>query len=184
MNLMMKNKTKITDFFSVINYIDILKQDMSMHKDVNSRLTKKEIKEIEIHQGLMLPESYKHFLSKFGDGAYSLYAVDQPINSINQTHQLGEYRKHLSANIETDGFGTFKRESLLCLMTENSNGGAWVWLTSENSEKGEWPLAFYNSEDKKLYYKVSGFTEWLKIATQCKSEVIRELDQSHRLGLG
>ncbi len=39
-------------------------------------------------------------------------------------------------------------------------------------------------EDQRLYYKLSGFIEWLKMATENKGEVIRALDVEHRLGLG
>ena len=73
---------------------------------------------------------------------------------------------------------------MLCLMTEDSNGGAWCWITTEDKENGEWSLAYYNINDEKFYYKVSSFIEWLEIATTCKEEVIRELDVEEILGLG
>ena len=69
-------------------------------------------------------------------------------------------------------------------MTEDSNGGAWCWITTENNENGEWSLAYFNIDDKKFYYKVSNFIEWLEIATTCKEEVIRELDVEEILRLG
>ena len=86
--------------------------------------------------------------------------------------------------IELVGEKEILANTLLCLMTEDSNGGAWFWLTSEASKNGEWPLAYYSLSDKKLHYKVKNFTEWLKILTKNENEVIRGLDVDEKLGLG
>ena len=183
------NRTQtVNDLNNMNSLISILKSDSKLHKDVESPITDKEISITESELEIKLPESYKHFLKEFGNGAYWLYHVDQPINGINKEygklHWLGEYRTYLDAKIESDGFGSFETKKLLCLMTENSNGGAWVWITTENKDDGEWPLAYYNIDDRKLYYKISNFIEWLEIATKSKEEVIRQLDIEDRLGLG
>ena len=168
--------------------ISILKSDMNLHKDVDDPASEEEIRKTELELKIALPPSYRYFLKEFGNGAYWLYTVDQPINGVNkkfgEIHWLGEYRKHLGDEIQSDGFGTFKTNELLCLMTENSNGGAWCWITTEYSENGEWPIAYYSINDQKLYYKISNFKDWLKIATNSKQEVIRELDIEYKLGLG
>jgi len=159
--------------------------DNQLHKDIDPVATPEEVRVMAEKLRLQFPFSYEYFLEKFGNGAYWLYHLDQPINGVDEKygiHRLGKYRKRLGDTVESDGFGTFKTNSLLCLMTENSNGGAWVWLTSEKSRLGEWPLAYL--DEGKLYYKVPNFIEWLKIATHCKGEVIRELDVEYRLGLG
>ncbi len=186
------NKSTINNSNNEFNYMDslilILKSDSAFHKEVERPITDEEIILTETELGIKLPPSYKHFLKEFGNGAYWLYNVDQPINGINKEygniHWLGEHRNYLDDTIESDGFGTFETKKLLCLMTENSNGGAWVWITTENNNDGEWPLAYYNISDRKLYYKISNFVEWLKIATKSKKEVIRQLDKEFRLGLG
>lgn len=164
--------------------IAILVEDMQDHKDVEAKQSFETINQYEQNTGKQLPASYKHFVNKFGNGCYWLYHVDQPINGIDQIHAIGKFRKHLGNELETDGFGTFKKRDLLCLMSDSSNGGAWCWLTTEKGEYGEWPLAFYNIDDDKLYYKISGFVEWLRIATETKGEVIRALDKEDRLNLG
>lgn len=187
-----ENKSTITNANNGFNYMDplisILKSDSAFHKDVVRPVTDEEIILAETELGIKLPPSYKYFLKNFGNGADQLYNVDQPINGINKEygniHWLGEYRNYLDDTIESDGFGTFETEKLLCLMTENSNGGAWVWITTKNNNNGEWPLAYYSISDGKLYYKISNFVEWLKIATKSKEEVIRQLDKEYRLGLG
>lgn len=168
--------------------IGLLKEDLKSHENINSKITNQEIKELENDMNIKLPDSYKLFLKEFGNGAESLYHIDQPINGINMKfgaiHWFGKYRKSLGKEIETDGFGIYKKDSLLCLMTENSNGGAWVWLTSQTNKNGEWPLAYFNMNDGKLYYKIKSFKEWIRIATKCKCEVIRELDKENKLGIG
>ncbi|WP_299680623.1 SMI1/KNR4 family protein [uncultured Tenacibaculum sp.] len=168
--------------------IRILKDDLKYHENINSKITNQQINKLENDMNIKLPDSYKVFLQEFGNGAESLYHIDQPINGINiefgAIHWIGKFRKKLGKEVPSDGFGIYKKDSLLCLMTENSNGGAWVWLTSQSDENGEWPLAFYNIKDGKLYYKVNSFKEWIRIATKCKNEVIRELDKKNKLGLG
>lgn len=168
--------------------IKIIKRDLKYHDNINSKITDREIKKVENYMNIKLPDSYKTFLREFGNGAESLYHIDQPINGINMEfgaiHWFGKFRKNLEEEIDTNDFGIYKKDSLLCLMTENSNGGAWVWLTSQTNEDGEWPLAYYNMDDGKLYYQLNSFKEWIKIATKCKSEVIRELDSDNILDLG
>tara|TARA_R100000789_G_scaffold70412_1_gene65899 strand:- start:1010 stop:1549 length:540 start_codon:yes stop_codon:yes gene_type:complete len=173
---------------NIKQYLSVLIQDSELHGNIGPKLNENNILEAESELGIALPQSFKLFLKEFGNGADWLYHVDQPINGVakeyGKIHWLGKYRKHLGETIESNGFGSFKTKTLLCLMTENSNGGAWVFLTSENSENGEWPLAFYNMDDQKLYFKVESFTQWIGLAIKCKSEVIRELDEENILNLG
>jgi|GEM_PF-3225286 len=180
-------KYKLNTVDKMNSLISILKSDLILHKNVESPISDKGTSIAENALGIKLPPSYKHFLNEFGNGVDWLYHVDQPLNGVNKEygniHWLGEYRKYLGDKIESDGFGTFETGKLLCVMSENSNGGAWVFITTETNNDEEWPLAFYNN-DNKLYYKVSSFIEWLEIATTYKEEVIRQLDVEYRLGLG
>jgi hypothetical protein len=162
--------------------ITILSSDFKKHKEVGPKLTDFEIQEIENELGLKLPPSYKIFLKEFGNGAYWLYM--NSIDDIKQKNFLNKYRKELGKTIELVGGKEYRVSSLLCLMTEDSNGGAWVWLTTENKENGEWPLAYYSLSDKKLHYKVENFMEWIRLLAKGKYEVIRELDVEDKLGLG
>jgi len=168
----------------IVEYIVQLYKDSNHHTLIGDILTDDEIKEIEEKLGLSLPTSYKLFLKYFGDGGYWVYLNN--IDSAKRLSYLNNYRENLEETIElVDGNGTMlKVDSLLCLMTEDSNGGAWCWLTSENQESGEWALAYYSLYHNKLYYKVENFTEWLRILVSSKAEVIRELDLNHELNLG
>ena len=187
-----KNKSNSTELtksdIEMQELIRVLKEDLKYHEKINPKISNQEINKLENDMNIKLPDSYKLFLKEFGNGAESLYHIDQPINGINlefgTIHWFGKFRKNLSEEIETDGFIIYKKDSLLCLMTENSNGGAWVWLTSQPNENGEWPLAYYNIGEGKLYYKINSFKEWIRIATKCKCEVIRELDMEDKLALG
>lgn len=181
------NKKSVSEQTSTIEnrmkeLISILSSDSIHHQEIGPKLSDSEIQVIENELRLKLPPSYKIFLKEFGNGAYWLYM--NSIDDVKQKNFLNTYRTDLGTTIELVNEKEYFVDSLLCLMTEDSNGGAWVWLTSESDEKGEWPLAYYSLSDKKLHYKVENFVEWLRLLTKGKYEVIRELDVEDKLGLG
>lgn len=155
-----------------------LLEDYHLHEDIGKKLTDVQIKDLEKQISLTLPLSYKLFLQYFGNGGTWIYA-----DSIDTVHEFSWFSKSKDT-IEVVGGNEVTQNSLLFLMTEDSNGGSWCWLTSEKNEDGEWSLAYYNRQDNKLHYKINNFTEWLKILVASKGEVIRELDVDDKLGLG
>ena len=157
-----------------------LKKDSAQHENVGQVLSEDEIVQLEKSLGEKFPESYRIFLKEFGNGAYWLY--HNGMNDITKLYKLNSSGRLKMKSVEYEDGKFYSIDSLLCLMSEDSNGGAWVWLTSEKSEDGEWPLAYYSFG--KLYYKVENFTEWLNLLIKCKHEVIRELDIDDKLGLG
>jgi hypothetical protein len=163
----------------ISNSIVTLLENFNVHGEVSEKLNDKEIELIEEKLELSFPYSYKIFLKYFGDGGSWVYSQD--IDNIQNYSWLGDYRKNLGETIQLEE-KVIRVDSLLCLMTEDSNGGAWCWLTSKGSDKKEWPLAYYS--EGKLHYKVENFTEWLKILTETGHEIIRELDVEEKLGLG
>ncbi|CAL2102293.1 SUKH superfamily protein [Tenacibaculum sp. 190130A14a] len=167
---------------SITKPLILLLEDSYLHSNIGEQLTDINIKVIEKELGLSLPVSYKIFLQYFGDGADWLY--HQSIDSAKNIGKLKEYRRGLGAQINWIGEKELEVDTILCLMTEDSNGGAWCWITSEVDENGEWPLAYFNREDGSLYFKIENFTEWLKTLVASKSEVIRALDTEDKLGLG
>ena len=158
-----------------------LLEKFDKHEKVGSQLTNNEIESIEDKLNLTLPKSYKLFLKYFGDGAYWVFT--QPINSIKNYSWITDYRENLNKKIELDN-NFIDVDNLLCLMTEDSNGGAWCWITSEKKKDNEWPLAYYSLSDNKLHFKVENFSEWLKILSETRDEVIRALDVDEKLNLG
>jgi hypothetical protein len=163
--------------------IDILLEDTHLHTDIGPKLKEAEIIESEKRLGMRLPTSYRYFLRNFGNSAYWIY--NQSLNEVETLSFLKEYRKNLGKTIELVEEGRqIEVASLLCIMTEDSNGGAWCWITSENKDSGEWPLVYYSLSDKRLHYKLENFVMWMKTLTECKHEVIRELDKEEKLNLG
>ena len=174
-------KTNIHTNTELVNIVNAIKEDASKHLNIEEKLTDDEILSIEKKIGKSLPESYKHFLKTIGAGAELIYY--QPIDDIRRYNYLNSFRK-LSQEIELVNEKNVPVNSLLCLMSEDSNGGAWVWLTSEKKENNEWSLAYYSIQDQRLHFKVANFTEWLKVLYRSKGEVIRELDKDYILGMG
>jgi len=158
-----------------------LKRDMSRHEGVGPPLTTQDVEEFEKRIDLHIPPSFGTFLTKFGDGAYWLYGC-QPIDSSKNPFWLRDTRPNAPAQVPLEGAESVEIDTLLCLMTEDSNGGAWCWLTSLRTADGEWPLAYFM--DGKLFYQVESFTRWLAILVRNQQEVIRVLDVEERLDLG
>lgn len=158
-----------------------LKRDTDKYKEIGNKLTDQEILQIEKEMNVDLPESFKIFLKYFGDG---VWIHGQSIDSVKRLSWLKKYRENLRNTISFNNGEIVNTDSLLCLMTEDSNGGAWCWLTSEKTENGEFPLAYYNMIDNKLHFKLNNFTEWLQLLVSAKTEVIFTLDRDSKLGLG
>jgi hypothetical protein len=163
----------------IANSIITLLENFNEHEEIGRKLNTQEIKKVEAKLGLKLPKSYKIFLKYFGDGGS--WVFNQNIDTIKNYSWLKDYREDLSEVIQLEN-KIINVDSLLCLMTEDSNGGAWCWLTSEKHNNGEWQLAYYMNNQ--LHYKVLNLTQWLKVLTETKYEVIRALDTEEKLGLG
>lgn len=174
-------KTSLDFQHPISSSILTLLENLNVHEELGQKLNKDEINSIENELNFKLPESYKIFLRYFADGGSWVFC--QNIDSIQNYSWLRDYRKDLNKTILLNG-ENINVDSLLCLMSEDYNGGAWCWLTSEEKNNNEWSLAYYSLSDQKLYYKVKNFTEWLKILTKDEYEVIRVLDIDEKLGLG
>lgn len=163
--------------------INILKSDSRHHSGVLPVLTDKQISNFQQEADFILPPSFVTFLKEFGSGAEWLYR-SQALDSIDHPNWLNTYRKGLSKMTKIFEGGTVPTKSLLCLMTEDSNGGAWCWLTTMRSPDGECSLAYWDAETAQLHFRIDSFTEWLRTLVVNKGEVIRALDKEWRLKLG
>lgn len=179
-NLLERFKTSTDYNHPIANSIEKLLKYYHYHENVGNTLTDNEITQLENKLNLKLPRSYKLFLKYFGDGGDWVFV--QNIDSIQKGGFYKAYDYHNTLN-EYVCLGEDKvmTKSLLSLMAEDSNGGAWCWLTHEEKKDNEWSLAYYFNG--KLHYKVNNFTEWLEVAASDK-EVIREYDVEEKLGLG
>ena len=163
--------------------VRILKSDNDKHEQVDPPFTDERLAEFERNTKFVAPPSFAIFLKEFGSGAYWLYGR-QPIDSAESPAWLRTYRPNLPNVTEIFGGGNVPTDSLLCLMSEDSNGGAWCWLPTLRSIDGECPLAYWDMASRKLHYQVSSFAKWLEILIINKDEVIRVLDNEELLGLG
>jgi hypothetical protein len=160
-----------------------LTQDFSQHEEVGPPATPEQVAKFEESTGFSLPTSYRVFVEQFGNGAYWLYG-SQPLDSIDNPVWLQDINPNLPDRIKIDEGSDADKNALLCLMTEDSNGGSWCWITNETGPDGDPPIAYFSFG--KLYYRLSSFEEWLKILVSSKTEVIRALDydKADKLGLG
>ena len=168
----------------LLNLIQQLKADGQEHEDVGGCLSDAQIKAFEKRTGFNVPPSFTTFLKEFGDGAYWLYGI-QPIASTATPFWLKEAQQNTPLQIPVDGDTPVGRDSLFCLMIEDSNGGSWVWFTEERDAAGECPVGYYEPSQKKIFYKLQTFTKWLQVLVQEKGEVIWTLDfEERKCGLG
>jgi hypothetical protein len=180
-----------------MNISKLIEQIKSTHK--SKPLSDADIQTLTEQSGFKLPPSYLGFLYEFGNGdvtnlgSYQIFHQD--IDAPDNVWDFTRAKPNAPDPVPVDGGSPVPKNSLFCLMTEDSNGGAWCWLTSEADADGEYPLAYYYSgtiEDdyesenpvKSLFYRVPNFTTWLEILVRGHQEVIRSLDVNHRLHLG
>ncbi len=149
-------------------------------------LTDAQITDFSTKAGFQFPPSYRAFLKELATVTLRLRAFTRSSLKISMPQTiLGHFKGHTRTRrtpcllMEPHPF-----QRLYCLMTEDSNGGAWCWMTSAGDEDGEVPLAYYDPSRKKLSYPVPSFSAWLEILVRGKQEVIRSLDLEEKLGLG
>lgn len=169
----------------VSELITQLKTRQTRHKEVGNTLTEAEIVEFEDQTHFRICSSYRVFLRNFGNGARCLYGAQEIDSYEPPLGSMKEYRYRAAVGpdlIQIDGEEPVPRESLFTLMTQDSNGGTWFWLTSRPDADDEYPLAYRMGDT--LFCKVANFTEWLRILVMNESEVIRVLDKDDKCGLG
>lgn len=154
--------------------------------------------------GHELPGSYRKFVREFSNGAY-LYRLqevsgvgttNEPIRTIqdNDWHKLrridGREPIPFWRSDETVAF------EQLVPFSADSNGNTWCFIAGDPDDaRGEYRVAYFSSplavpgDERKLYVKLSGFTEWLQILVEERVEVIRTFTQldddlDEELGLG
>ncbi len=149
----------------IINLAD----DYSKHKNIGTKLTEVSIQNFEKKINLTLPESYKLFLTYFGDGGEMIY--DTSILSTKKTKFIKDQYNDLPDELQTSE-GTVSTNALLALTKNKKGKGAWYWVTNDLNENNEWPLVFIDTENNTIGYSVKEFSEWLQLLVKSKSDVI------------
>ena len=180
-----------------MNISTLVEQIKAIHE--SKPLSDADITNLIQQSGFKLPPSYLVFLAEFGNGdmtnlgSYQIF--NQDIDAPDNVWDFSRAKPDAPDPVPVDGSSPVPKSSLFCLMTEDSNGGSWCWLTSEPDADGEYPLAYYFSGSidddydgenpvQQLFYRVPNFTAWLEMLVRDKQEVIRSLDADFRLHLG
>ncbi|AUC15361.1 hypothetical protein BTO06_09500 [Tenacibaculum sp. SZ-18] len=149
----------------IINLAD----DYNKHKNIGTKLTEENIHSFEKKINLTLPESYKLFLTYFGDGGEMIY--DTSILSTKKTMFIKDQFNNLPDELQTSE-GTVTTSALLALTKNKKRKGDWYWVTNDLNENNEWPLVFIDTENNSIRYSVKEFSEWLQLLVMSKSDVI------------
>jgi SMI1 / KNR4 family (SUKH-1) len=139
-----------------------------------------DIERTEAAIGHPLPDSYKHFVSRFSNGAYlfliqEVSAVgggNEQIAAIQNIARMGEGQTDEVIPFR-EGGGT--RYGNLVPFGLDSNGNEWSFLVEPAHPGSEYEVAYLDTSGRKLYGRLSGFTEWLSILVKEQQEVIRTL---------
>lgn len=175
--MLIKNAKKQIDSIKQSSFIEDttmeliinLADDYSKHKNIGNKLTEESIQNFEKKINLTLPESYKLFLTYFGDGGEMIY--DTSILSTQKTKFIKDQYNNLPDELQTSE-GTVTTNALLALTKNKKGKGAWYWVTNDINENNEWPLVFIDTENNSIGYSVKEFSEWLQLLVKSKSDVI------------
>jgi hypothetical protein len=143
--------------------------------------------------GHRLPPSYTAFVTRYSNGAY-LYGVQEvsavgggggeqiiAIQDIDRNGQRpADERVTFREGTETVRYGNLIPFGL------DSSGNEWCFIVAGSS--GEYEVAYLDTDQGKLYGRLSGFQEWLARLVEEREELIRTLYDDDviydELGLG
>jgi hypothetical protein len=139
-----------------------------------------DIEATEAGVGQPLPDSYKEFVSRFSNGAY-LFLVQEvsavgggnpQIVAIQDIERIG---KGLTDEVIPFREGGKASYGNLVPFGLDANGNEWCFIVEPGRPGNEYEVAYFDTSGRKLYGRLSGFTEWLSILVREKDEVIRTL---------
>jgi SMI1 / KNR4 family (SUKH-1) len=139
-----------------------------------------EIKTTEAGFGHPLPDSYKQFVGRFSNGAY-LFLVQEvsavgdgnpQIAAIQDIERIGEGQADEVIPFREGGETRYGK---LVPFGLDANGNEWCFVIEPGRPGNEYDVAYFDTSGRKLYGRLSGFTEWLSILVREKDEVIRTL---------
>jgi SMI1 / KNR4 family (SUKH-1) len=152
-----------------------------------------DVQKTEEGLGKELPDSYKAFVSKFSNGAY-LFEVQEvsavgdgnpQIAPIQNIDRIGEGNPEQRIPFREGGETRYEN---LVPFGLDANGNEWCFVIEGKPPGNEYAVAYLDTNERKLYGKLSGFTEWLSILVKERDEVIRTLYDDDviydELGLG
>ena len=165
------------------------------------RATTDDVGKTEALIGISLPESYRQFVTEFSNGAYLLMLQEvsavgdgneqiRPIQDIfHRRWTTGEALapEELEAEIGFREGGTVKRRHLVPFSLDH-NGNEWCFVAESLGADNEYPVAYLDNQNPKLFGRLENFAVWLKVLIDGGNEVIRTLYDDDviydELGLG
>ena len=180
---------------------NILQELAKSQHELWPKATAEDVEKTEMLIGLRLPESYRQFVTEFSNGAY-LFMLQEvsavgdgnkqiaPIQNIfHRVWTTGETltAEELEADIEFREGGSVKRKYLIPFSLDH-NGNEWCFVAESMGADNEYPVAYLNNSNPKLFGRLENFAAWLKILIDSGDEVIRTLYDDDviydELGLG
>jgi hypothetical protein len=137
-----------------------------------------DVAKTETALGHPLPDSYKQFVSQFSNGAY-LYEL-QEVSAVGHGNQQIVAIQNIERKGDPDDVIAFReggetRFGNLIPFGLDANANEWCFVVEPGRIANEYDVAYFDTEGRKLYGKLGGFTDWLDVLTREQDEVIRTL---------
>jgi hypothetical protein len=162
--------------------------------EVYPRATEDDLLVTEHEIGRPLPPSFREFTREFSNGAYlfliqevSAVGAGNPQIGAIQNSRPAVVRAAAEALVAVEDGGPVRAGDLVPFSLD-SNGNCWCFLAAQDATNGEYAVAYYASDNEKLYGMLPGFEVWLGRLIEHQDEVIRTLYSDamilDELGLG
>ena len=179
----------------------ILRELAKSEHELYPKATTDDVAKTEALIGTSLPESYRQFAMEFSNGAY-LFMLQEVSAVGDGNEQIGPLQnifhrvwttgealtsEELEAAIEFREGGTVRRRYLVPFSLDH-NGNEWCFVAESLGADNEYPVAYLDNSNHKLFGRLENFAAWLKILIDAGDEVIRTLYDDDviydELGLG
>ena len=179
----------------------ILDELAKSEHELYPRAAADDVEKTETLIGTRLPESFRQFVMEFSNGAY-LFMLQEvsavgdgneqigPIQNIyHRDWTTGEAltEEGLEADIEFREGGTVKRKHLVPFSLDH-NGNEWCFVVESFGADNEYPVAYLDNSNPKLFGRLESFAAWLKVLIDAGDEAIRAVYDDDviydELGLG
>ena len=166
----------------------LLRELAEAEHETHPPATVDDVAKTEAAIGIRLPESFRQFVTEFSNGAY--VCMVQEVSAVgdgnaqvgplqSSFHQLWTTGRaltpeELETDVEVKEGGTIKRAHLVPFSLDH-NGNEWCFLTQVLGADNEYPVAYLDNWNPKLYGRLENFAAWLRILMNERDEVIRTL---------
>ncbi|HUY60102.1 MAG TPA: SMI1/KNR4 family protein [Solirubrobacteraceae bacterium] len=137
-----------------------------------------------------LPVSFRYFATEFSNGGY-LFMLQEVSATGAGNRQIGAIQDVIAyaisasptEDIALENGGAVEAGALVPFSLD-SNGNCWCFLTGESVPDGEYPVAYFVADQKRLVGCLPGFEHWLRKLVDERDEVIRTMYNPEELDLG